>query len=80
MKKDTVPIIGFFDELVDMNLTHFATSLVDKYLTIGWNYTRCGPYCGSDHMSFTTAGYPAIFAAEGLYESKLVLSAVIEFD
>lgn len=69
VKKDTQPIIALFDEVVDMNLTNFASSLVDAYLPISWNYTRCGNTCGSDHMSFTKAGYPAAFAFESLYEN-----------
>ncbi|KZV80603.1 Zn-dependent exopeptidase [Exidia glandulosa HHB12029] len=67
VKDGTKPIIALFDEGVDMILTSFATSLVEEYTDLPWNYTNCGPVCGSDHMSWTKAGYPAIAATEGLF-------------
>ncbi|KZV80607.1 Zn-dependent exopeptidase [Exidia glandulosa HHB12029] len=67
VKDGTQPIIAFFDEVVDMNLTSFATTLVEEYTELPWNYTNCGPVCGSDHMSWTKAGYPAIFATESFF-------------
>ncbi len=77
VKPDTTPIIGFFDEQVSSNLTSFATSLVETYLTpssgIQWNFTRCGAGCGSDHMSWNKAGYEAIFASESLFEGGKTL-------
>lgn len=69
VKNGTEPIIAFFDTNVDKNLTVFGTKLVEKYTPLKWNTTNCGTTCGSDHMSFTRAGYPAIFVAESLYES-----------
>lgn len=70
VKNGTEPIIAFFDTDVDANLTSFATKLVDEYLPLKWNMTRCGNSCGSDHMSFTKAGYPAIIATEALFGGK----------
>lgn len=68
VKNGTTPIVAFFKDAVDTDLTHFATSLVERYIPLPWNLTSCGPRCGSDHMSWTTAGYPAIFATEGLFD------------
>lgn len=52
-----------------MNLTQYLGSMVDKYTKLDWNLTSCGPSCGSDHMSWTKAGYPAAFAIESLFEN-----------
>ncbi|KAL1744154.1 Zn-dependent exopeptidase [Schizophyllum fasciatum] len=68
VKEGTEPKIAFFQDKVDKNLTTFATKLVEAYVPLPWNMTTCGPTCGSDHMSWTRAGYPAIFATEGLFE------------
>ncbi|EJD54524.1 Zn-dependent exopeptidase [Auricularia subglabra TFB-10046 SS5] len=67
-KKGTTPIIAFFKDVVDMDLTDFAAKLVEQYTPLPWNLTSCGSTCGSDHMSWTRAGYPAIFATEALFE------------
>ena len=69
VKPGTTPVVGLFKDQIDMNLTHYLGSMVDKYAKVGWNLTSCGPTCGSDHMSWTKAGYPAAFAIEGLFES-----------
>jgi len=68
VKNGTEPIVAFFDAQTDSNLTTFATKLVEAYLPIKWNMTGCGNTCGSDHMSFNKAGYPAAFAFEGMFE------------
>lgn len=73
VRNGTTPIVGFFDTNVDKNMTSFVAELVDEYLPLGWNMTNCGNTCGSDHMSWTKAGYPAVFATEGLVESKSAL-------
>lgn len=70
VKNGTTPIIAFFDTNTDKNLTSFAAQVVDEYLPLGWNLTNCGSRCGSDHMSWTKAGYPAIFATESLFSGK----------
>ncbi|KZP19025.1 Zn-dependent exopeptidase [Athelia psychrophila] len=69
LRNGTTPIIAFFDTNTDKNLTRFGTQVVEEYLPLGWNTTNCGTSCGSDHMSWTKAGYPAIFVAEGLVEN-----------
>ncbi|KAL1686675.1 Zn-dependent exopeptidase [Schizophyllum commune] len=68
VKSGTEPKIAFFKDQVDKNLTTFATKLVEAYSPLPWNLTTCGLGCGSDHMSWTKAGYPAIFATEGFFE------------
>ncbi|KAH7106739.1 Zn-dependent exopeptidase [Auriculariales sp. MPI-PUGE-AT-0066] len=68
LRPGTPEIIGFFKDVVDKSLTKFGTKLVDRYIPLPWNMTGCGTSCGSDHMSWTKAGYPAIFATEGLFE------------
>ncbi|KAL1734135.1 hypothetical protein EV714DRAFT_281257 [Schizophyllum commune] len=73
VKSGTEPKIAFFKGQVDKNLTTFATKLVEAYSPLPWNLTTCGPGCGSDHMSWTKAGYPAIFATEGFFEGKLTV-------
>ena len=74
VKSGTEPKIAFFKDQVDKNLTTFATKLVEAYSPLPWNLTTCGLGCGSDHMSWTKAGYPAIFATEGFFEGKLAVS------
>ena len=68
VKPGTTPIIAFFKDSVDMNLTNYLGSTVDRYSKLNWNLTTCGPICGSDHMSWMKAGYPAAFAFESLFE------------
>ncbi|KAH7105994.1 Zn-dependent exopeptidase [Auriculariales sp. MPI-PUGE-AT-0066] len=63
----TTPKIAFFDELTDPELTKFAAGLVETYIPLPWNLTGCGFGCGSDHSSWTRAGYPGIFATEGFF-------------
>ena len=71
VKNGTERAIYFFEDQIDKNLTDFLTGLVDTYLSpMKWGMTSCGKRCGSDHMSFTAAGYPAAFAFEGTFESE----------
>ncbi|KZP13852.1 Zn-dependent exopeptidase [Athelia psychrophila] len=70
VRNGTTPIVAFFGQHTNPNLTAFATRVVDEYLNVGWNMTEFpNPRAGSDHMSWTKAGYPAAFAAEGLFEN-----------
>lgn len=73
LKNGTTPIIGLFDTNVDKNITTFTTKLVEKYIPLPWKFTGCGSSCGSDHMSWTKAGFPVAFATEGLFEGSLLL-------
>ena len=70
MKRGTTPIIGLFGDQTDKGLTDFTTSLIDEYCNIGWKMTGCGKTCGSDHMSWHKAGYPAAFVTESLFEGE----------
>ena len=72
VKKGTEPIIGFFKDMTDKNLTTFATKLVESYIPLSWDMTTCGVTCGSDHMSWTRAGYRAIFATEAKFEGLVM--------
>jgi bacterial leucyl aminopeptidase len=68
VRDDKPKIIGLFKDVVDPELTEFVQKLVEAYTPLPWNMTGCGARCGSDHMSWTKAGYPAVFATEGLFE------------
>lgn len=70
VKNGTTPIVAFFDTNTDQNLTAFGTQLVEEYLPLPWKTTNCGSRCGSDHMSWTKAGYPAMFVTESLFEGN----------
>ncbi|TRM57458.1 hypothetical protein BD626DRAFT_412021 [Schizophyllum amplum] len=78
VKDDTTPVIAFFQDEVDKNLTTFATKLVDAYVPLPWNMTTCGPTCGSDHMAWTRAGYPAIIATEAKFEGTFCRTLVTD--
>jgi bacterial leucyl aminopeptidase len=80
VKKGTTPIVAFFQNQVDANLTVFATKLVDEYLPLKWNFTGCGKSCGSDHMSFYKAGFPVTFATEGLFEGRLHSQHIFQYE
>lgn len=73
VKNGTKPIIAFFNNEVNMNLTTFSTQLVEEYIPLSWKYTGCGKFCGSDHMSFNKAGFPVAFATEGLFEGESLM-------
>uniref|UniRef100_D8QF49 Peptide hydrolase n=1 Tax=Schizophyllum commune (strain H4-8 / FGSC 9210) TaxID=578458 RepID=D8QF49_SCHCM len=62
------PKIGLFQDEVDKGLLDYVTGLVDAYLSVPWALTGCGKRCGSDHMSWTRAGYRAAYVCEGLFE------------
>lgn len=68
VKHGSVPRIGFFQDEVDKGLVDYVTGLVDAYLPVPWVLTGCGKRCGSDHMSWTRAGYRAAYVCEGPFE------------
>ena len=74
--KGTSPQVGLFTELTTPALTNYTANLVDQYLTIPWIHTGCGLGCGSDHSSWTGAGYPGAFATEGRFEGEKALRFV----
>lgn len=52
------PHVSFMTDNVDSGLTTFEKSLVDEYLSIGYDTGRCGYGC-SDHASWNENGYPS---------------------
>ncbi|KAI4521650.1 Zn-dependent exopeptidase [Schizophyllum commune Loenen D] len=68
VKHGVEPKIGLFQDEVDKGLLDYVTGLVDAYLPVHWTLTGCGKRCGSDHMSWTRAGYRAAYECEGLFE------------
>ncbi|KAI5828256.1 Zn-dependent exopeptidase [Schizophyllum commune Tattone D] len=68
VKHGVEPKIGLFQDEVDKGLLDYVTGLVDAYLPVPWARTGCGKRCGSDHMSWTRAGYRAAYVCEGLFE------------
>jgi len=57
------PRIGLITDQTSDELNALARLMVDEYLTIDYQDSRCGYGC-SDHASFTSNGYPAIFPFE----------------
>ncbi|KAL1738547.1 hypothetical protein HDZ31DRAFT_50819, partial [Schizophyllum fasciatum] len=68
IKHGATPKIGLFHDEVDKALLDYVSGLIDAYLPIPWALTGCGKRCGSDHMSWTRAGYRAAYVCEGLFE------------
>ncbi|KAI0729965.1 peptidase [Fomitopsis betulina] len=68
IKNGTREEVGISTEFVDANLTEFNKQLVDLYLDIPYVETTCGYAC-SDHASWTKAGYPSTFSAEGAFKN-----------
>ncbi|EPT01217.1 hypothetical protein FOMPIDRAFT_1120705 [Fomitopsis schrenkii] len=68
IKNGTREEVGVVTDFVDANLTEFNKQLVDLYLDIPYVETKCGYAC-SDHASWTKAGYPTTFSAEGTMEN-----------
>jgi leucyl aminopeptidase len=50
--------IALVNDFTNRAQNEFLAKLIDTYLQLPWNYTRCGYAC-SDHASWTAQGYPA---------------------
>jgi leucyl aminopeptidase len=61
--KGNNPRIGLITDQTSDELNALARLMIDEYLEIGYENSVCGYGC-SDHASFTSNGYPAIFPFE----------------
>jgi len=57
------PVVGLITDFVNATLTNFVATLIDEYLNIGYERSKCGYGC-SDHASWTRFGYPSAFPFE----------------
>jgi len=60
--------IGLISDYTNADLNQFLANLIDTYVHVPWQYTRCGYAC-SDHASWTTQGFPAAFPFEALKDN-----------
>ncbi|KAK2606298.1 hypothetical protein QQS21_003346 [Conoideocrella luteorostrata] len=58
-----------FQDNVDSALTQYITTLIEEYLNINPNTSRCGYGC-SDHASARANGFPAAFVADEVFENS----------
>lgn len=63
--KNATESIGFIKTDADAPLTSWAVDLSTEYISIPTSVYALSPGAGSDYMSYTKAGFPATFAAEG---------------
>lgn len=63
--KNATESIGFIKTDADAPLTKWAVELSTAYISIPTSVYELMPGAGSDYMSYTKAGFPATFAAEG---------------
>lgn len=63
--KNATESIGFIKTDADAPLTKWAAELSTEYISIPTSVYELMPGAGSDYMSYTKAGFPATFAAEG---------------
>nr|GAT54718.1 peptidase [Mycena chlorophos] len=66
VESGTEETVTFLTNDVDPNLTEYLSLLADRYVEIPWKFDALVPNAGSDHMSWTRAGYQSGFAAESL--------------
>jgi bacterial leucyl aminopeptidase len=60
-------VVGLMNDNIDPDLQEFAKSLIDEYLSIGYDdSTGCGYGC-SDHASWNEHGYPAVMPFETVF-------------
>lgn len=59
--------ITFISDYVDKELTQFTKLLVDEYIKLPWNESKCGYAC-SDHASWTKFGFASVFPFEAPFE------------
>jgi leucyl aminopeptidase len=71
--KGNNPRIGHITDYTSSELNAFARLMIYGYLEIGYENARCGYGC-SDHASFTTQGFPAIFRSNFLLGSTTATS------
>jgi leucyl aminopeptidase len=61
------PTMWIFTDYTDKNLSNYLAKLIDTYIHVPVDYSRCGYGC-SDHASWNEQGYPAAFPCESNFE------------
>lgn len=61
------PTMWVFTDYTDKNLSKFIARLIDTYVHVPVDYSKCGYGC-SDHASWTEIGVPAVFPCETSFE------------
>ncbi len=61
------PTMWVFTDYVDKSLSNFLAKLIDTYVHVPVDYSRCGYGC-SDHASWTDEGIAAAFPCESNFE------------
>jgi leucyl aminopeptidase len=61
------PTIWVFTDYTDKGLSNYVARLIDTYIHVPVDYSRCGYGC-SDHASWTDEGIPAAFPCESNFE------------
>ncbi len=61
------PTMWVFTDYTDKRLSNYVAKLIDTYVHVPVDYSRCGYGC-SDHASWTEEGVPAAFPCESNFE------------
>ncbi len=61
------PTMWVFTDYTDKGLNNFVAKLIDTYVHVPVDYSKCGYGC-SDHASWTDIGVPAAFPCESNFE------------
>ncbi|CEG58861.1 aminopeptidase LapA [Legionella fallonii] len=61
------PTMWVFTDYTDKRLSNYVAKLIDTYVHVPVDYSRCGYGC-SDHASWTDEGVPAAFPCESNFE------------
>lgn len=61
------PTMWVYTDYTDKGLNYFVANLIDNYLHVPVDYSKCGYGC-SDHASWTEEGIPASFPCESNFE------------
>lgn len=71
--KGSVKPIHLVEDYTNAEQTKFLAKVIDEYLGVQYDYTRCGYAC-SDHASWHRSGYPTVYAFEaqkGMMNKKI---------
>jgi leucyl aminopeptidase len=61
------PTMWVFTDYTDKGLSNFVAKLIDTYVKVPVDYSRCGYGC-SDHASWTEIGVPSAFPCESNFD------------
>ena len=61
------PTMWVYMDYVNKNLSNFVANLIDTYVQVPVDYSKCGYGC-SDHASWYDAGIPAAFPCESNFK------------